>query len=132
MTPTTAELLDGCVKAIATPPEAEDLALYLKGRLSLVVLVNILAAQEAEGGVAARVAENAALRAVLGDASAAEDDLTIAGLDAVNAALRRRLIALHTAVEEAGDRTRDREILALYRRMAALRELVLPPIPAAA
>ena len=131
MTPTTAELLNGCVTAIATPPQAEDLALYFKGKLSLVALISLLAAQEAERGVAARVAENAAIRAVLGDDAAPEGNLTVAALDAVNADLRRRLIALHAAVEQAGDRRRDAQILTLYRRMAELRELVLPPMPAA-
>lgn len=131
MTPTTAELLNGCVTAIATPPQAEDLALYFKGKLSLVALISLLAAQEAERGVAARVAENAAISAVLGDDAAPEGDLTVAALDAVNADLRRRLIALHAAVEQAGDRGRDAQILTLYRRMAELRELVLPPMPAA-
>ncbi len=130
MTPTTAELLNGCVAAIATPPQAEDLALYFKGKLSLVAILNIVAAQEAECGAAARVAENAAIRAVLGEPEKAEPDLTIAALDAANADLRRRLIALHEAVEAAGDRARDRRILALYRRMAELRMLVLPPMPA--
>lgn len=144
MTPTTAELLNGCVAAIATPPQAEDLALYFKGKLSLVALIAILAAQEADRGAAVRVAENAAIRAVLGeddpgdhatrlvtgDDEPADPDLSITALDAANAALRRRLIALHEAVEAEGDRDRDREILALYRRMAELRTLVLPPMTA--
>ena len=56
MTPTAAELLNGCVAAIAAPPQAEDLALYFKGKLSLVAILNILCAQEAErrGGDAGR------------------------------------------------------------------------------
>lgn len=132
MTPTTAELLNGCVVAISTPPQAEDLALYFKGKLSLVALISILAAQEAEGGAAVRTAENAAIRAVLGDPQTPEPDLTIGPLDAANADLRRRLTALHTAAEAAGDRDRDRQILRLYRRMAQLRELALPPMPASA
>ena len=139
MTPTAGDLLRGIVVTLTTPAAAEDAALFAPGRLGMIALASIIAAQEAERGAAVRVAENAAIRAVLGDAAypvtdappdAGDGDVSIAALDAANAALRRRLIELHLAVEAAGDRTRDRAILALYRRMADGRRLVLPP-PAA-
>ena len=58
-------------------------------------------------------------------ASGVDADFTWAGLDAANADLRRVLIALHEAVEAAGDRRQDREILNLYRDMARARRLDL-------
>ena len=53
-------------------------------------------------------------------------DLTWSSLDERNAQLRRLLIALHEAVEAAGDTSLDREILRLYRGMAQARRLDLP------
>jgi hypothetical protein len=104
--------------------------------------LNAFAAQEAERGVAVRLEENALIRALLGRAAdrygaalggrlgaAAESqdlDLTWSALDAANAELRRILIALHEAVEAAGDTALDHEILILYRDMAHLRRLELP------
>ena len=144
MTPTAAELLAGIATTLALPPEPEDMALFVQGRLGVIALVSILASQEAERGAAVRAAENGELRRLLGSAErdypavagAAADpgdgDLGVAALDAANAALRRRLIALHAAVEAAGDAGRDRQILALYRRMAAARVLALPSVPAPA
>ena len=143
MTPTTAELLHGIAVTLALPPAAEDMALFVPGRLAVIAIVSIIAAQEAERGAAVRIAENEAIRDVLADArdvapavaamppDPGDGDLSITALDAANAALRRRLIALHVAVEAAADRTHDRAILALYRRMADARCLVLPPPPAA-
>jgi len=135
MTPTAPELLNGCVAALSTPPSAEEAGAFATGKVAIAAMLDALAAQECATGSAARVWENAAIRAVLADAAAryhtaAEDlgdgDYSLAALDSANAELRRRLIRLHEAVEAAHDTTLDRRILALYREMAAHRMLHLP------
>ena len=133
MTPTAADILLGNARVIAGLAGDENGLAFTAAKLGVVAMLGALAiildrllglaAQEAEAGVAVRVAENAAIAALLGDAAAGEN-LTISALDAVNAALRRRLIAYHERVE--GDPARDAEVLALYRRMAEARLLTLP------
>jgi hypothetical protein len=142
MTPTLVDILRGQAAALAAPQPPEAGGDYLAGRLGVLAVLAALAVQEAEGGVAARVRENAALRQVLARASDAYDDafcgalataaaappgdLTLSALDADNAALRRRLIALHEAAEARGDAALDGEILELYVVMADARRLELP------
>lgn len=138
MTPTAQDLLNACIMTLATPPRPEDAGLFAAARLRLVALTNKLAALEAADAAAIRVRENAALRAILADAGPAhgikadklpgDGDYSIAALDAANAALRRLLIRLHEAAEQAGERALDRRILKLYRDMAGWRELHLPPV----
>ncbi|HEX4199279.1 MAG TPA: hypothetical protein VHZ26_17720 [Caulobacteraceae bacterium] len=145
MTPTAPELLGGCVVALATPPRPEEMGPFMAGTVGVAALLDMLAAQECATGAATRVWENAALRALLTEAAGAYDakldgalasagkvgdgDYSLAALDTANAELRRRLIRLHEAVEAAIDTGLDRRILALYRDMAARRELQLPPMP---
>jgi hypothetical protein len=118
--------------ALVTPMPPEAGGDYLAGRVGLMAMLASLAAQEAERGVAARVWENGAIRAVLADsgdaqASGGEDrDLSWSALDQTNADLRRRLIAVHEAAETSGDRALEAQILELYVRMAAARRLDLP------
>ena len=104
-------------------------------------MLAVLAAQEAERGTAARLWENGAMRALFADAAGAwdgplggalaraaaarDEDMSLSALTAANADLRRSLIALHEAVEAAGDAALDRRILALYVEMAAARHLDL-------
>jgi len=138
MTPTAPELLAGCAAALSKPPRPEDGSLFGAARLTTVAAITMLVAQECATGASVRVAENAALRALLADAapsyggafgearSIGDGDLSLAALDKANAALRRLLIGLHQAVEAAGDRRMDRRILALYRDMALGREITLP------
>lgn len=138
MTPTAPEVLAGCAAALTKPPRAEDGGVFAAARLLTVAIINVLVAQECVSGAAIRVAENAALRAFLVAAAPAygrafegardisDGDLSLAALDQANATLRRLLIDLHEAVEAAGDRRTDRNILALYREMARNRELKLP------
>jgi hypothetical protein len=138
MTPTAQDLLNACIMTLATPPQPEDAGLFAAARLRLVALTNKLAALEAADAAAIRVRENAALRAILAEAGPAhgiaadklpgDGDYSIATLDAANAALRRLLIRLHAAAEQASDRGLDRKILKLYREMAGWRELHLPPV----
>lgn len=123
MTPTAADVLAGNARTIAALASENGGPDYAAARLGVVAMLSILAAQEAAAGAAVRVAENTAIRSALGE-EGRDDDLTIPALDAVNAALRRRLIAHHEALETAG--RDDRAILALYRHMAELRMLHLP------
>ena len=139
MTPTVREVLQGVAIALATPPSADAGMDFAASRNGLAASLAMMAAGEAEREVAATVAENAAIRAVLAEASAydaadgalakaaaqTDGDLTVPALDAVNATLRRQLIALHEQVEAANDRALDRKIVALYVRMAEGRRMGL-------
>lgn len=141
MTPSLPDILVGNFLCVAEPPPPESAGEFMAGKVGVVALLSLLAAQEAERGLSARVWENATLRAVLLDAapvygevfaeaaSAADGDFTLAVLDRANATLRRGLIALHEAVEAAGDTARDHAILRLYREMAHARRLDMPPLP---
>lgn len=135
MTPTTNELLVGNFMALAVPPPPESMGEFLSGRVSVVGLISLLAAQEAENGVATRVWENGAISAILAKVgmvvpkAADPADLSIAALDAHNAALRLLLIEAHIVAEVAGNSALDRDILTLYQAMADRRMLVLPPLP---
>ena len=107
MTPTVTDLLNGCILTLATRPRPEDTGLFASARIRLVAMMNRLVALECADGAAARVWENAALRALIADAgpkhgvAASELDETTDGdcslhtLDTANARLRRLLIRLH-------------------------------------
>lgn len=134
MTPSLPDIMLGHVAALGAPMPPEASGDYLIGRLGLVAMMSILASQEAERGIDARVWENGAIRALLARAAAPTDcppaaDLTWSALDRENAALRLALIRVHVAAEEAGDVALDLEILRLYRAMAERRRLDLPPTP---
>jgi hypothetical protein len=139
MTPTAADLLNGCIRTLAAPPRPEDAGMFATARLRTVALINMLVAMESPQGTATRVWENAALRSLLSESagkypamSAASGigngDFSLEALDAANAKLRRLLIELHEAAELARDVALDRTILTLYREIARRRELHLPPI----
>jgi hypothetical protein len=139
MTPSLPDILVGNFMCMADPGPPEQQGEFMAGKVGLVALLSLLAAQEAERGVGARVEENALIRAALEDAAAgygldadwpATEALTLGALDAVNAALRKALIALHEAVEAREDWPRHHAILRVYARMAELRRLELPPLPA--
>ncbi len=134
MTPSLPDIMLGQVAALSAPMPPEAAGDYLVGRLGLVAMLSILAAQEAERGIDSRVWENAAIRDLLARAAAPADcpaaaDLTWSALDRENACLRRSLIDVHVAAEEAGDAVLDLEILHLYQEMAERRRLDLPPTP---
>lgn len=141
MTPSLPDILVGNFLCMAEPPPPESMGEFMAGRVGVVALLSLLAAQEAERGVAARVWENGAIRAILVEAApihgaifaeastGTDTDLSLGALDRANAALRRSLIALHEAVEAAGDTARDHAILRLYRDMADARRLDMPPLP---
>ena len=143
MTPSLPDILRGFAVALNTPLPPEALGDYTAGRAGILTLLALLAAQEAERGIAARLWENGAIRSLFSAAavsaydgalggrlatavSGADDEASWTALDLANADLRRLLIALHEAVEDQRDGALDREILALYARMAKARRLELP------
>jgi hypothetical protein len=140
MTPSLPDILVGNFMCMADPGPPEQQGEFMAGKVGLVALLSLLAAQEAERGVAARVGENALIREALAEAAvdygldlaalAFTDEVTVSALDRVNAALRTALIGLHEAVEARDDTARHHAILRLYVRMADLRRLDLPPLPA--
>ena len=138
MSPSLTEILTGAAAAMMSPPSPDAGPAYAASRLGMVGMMTMLAAQEAERGPAAAVAENAAIRALFVDAGAYDADGALAkaaamtdadfsgsGLDRANADLRNLLITLHERVEDAGDGAMDRRILALYCDMARGRRLSL-------
>jgi len=142
MTPTLPDILRGAFMSLAIPAPTESQGEFMTGRVGVIALLSLLAAQEVERGTTARVWENAAIATVLAEAAEAHGahyakvattaatDMSLTALDAANAALRRGLIALHEAVEGAQDLPRHRAIIALYGEMAQMRRLDLPPLPA--
>ena len=139
MTPTLPEILRGNFMCLAVPPTADMAGDYMTARITVIALLNLLAAQETERGELATTAENAAITALLADAREAGYPVAPMTLrvepgavarDARNAELRRELIGLHQAVEIERDRSFDMRILALYREMAAGRRLDMPVLPA--
>lgn len=137
MTPSLPDILVGNFMCMIDPPPPEQQGEFMAGKVAVVALLSLLAAQEAERGLAARVTENAAIQAVLDEAVAdyevealgGTDDLSLAAQDAANARLRMALIRLHEAVEARRDAARHHAILRLYARMADLRRLDMPPLP---
>jgi hypothetical protein len=140
MTPTVTDLLNGCIQTLAAPPRPEDAGLFAGARIRLVAMMNRLVALESADGAAARVWENATLRALIAAAGPGhgvpaseleatnDGDYTLSALDTANAKLRLLLIRLHEAAELSGDNELDRRILKLYREIAQRRELHLPPV----
>ncbi|MEO8322289.1 MAG: hypothetical protein ABI561_28615 [Bradyrhizobium sp.] len=140
MTPTMTELLNSCIQTLMIPPRPEDISMYAAAQIRLTALVNRLVALECADAAAVRLWENAALRALIAEAGPrhgvfpggtmeiANDDCSLGALDAVNARLRRLVIRLHEAAEQAGEAELDRKILKLYCEMARRRELHLAPV----
>ena len=141
MTPALPDILRGNFLCLAVPGPPEQQGEFMATRVGVIALLSLLAAQEVERGTTARVWENDAIAAVLAEAAEAygvqyaeiadtsAQDLSLEALDRANAALRRGLIALHEAVEAAGDLARHRTIIGLYGQMAGKRRLDLPPLP---
>jgi len=138
VTPSVREVLQGVAIALTTPPSADAGQAFDAGRMALAASLAMMAAAEADRAAAAAIAENADIRALFAQASAhdpagelaaaaaeTDTDLAVPALDAVNARLRRQLIALHERVESANDAEFERTIVALYVRMAEGRRVVL-------
>lgn len=149
MNPSLPELLTGALVALSDIPPPEAMGDFMGGKIGVIGLISFLCAQEAERGVAVRVAENRSIRALFDEAAdagwapeqsadlrvlaaTADDDLTLSALDRANAALRTALIALQAAVEaDPAPQARDRErkLMALLLDHARARRLVLPGEP---
>lgn len=141
MTPALPDILRGNFMCLAIPGPPEQQGEFMTTRVGVIALLSLLAAQEVERGTTARVWENDAIAAVLAEAAEAYGvqyaelaattaaDLSLEALDRANAALRRGLIALHEAVELAGDLPLHWVIVGLYGQMAERRRLDLPPLP---
>ena len=131
MNPALPDILISQAVALAQATPSEAGGEYLAARMRIIATLAVLAVQEAERGVAARIWENRAIAALLarveGGEAAEPQDLSWRALDEANAGLRRRLITLHEAAETRDDRALQAEILELYRQMAEARRLVLPP-----
>ena len=138
MTPNVRDVLQGVAVALATPPSADHGMAYTMGRVGMVSTLAMLAAAEADRAARDAIAENAAIRALFATAGAydadgqfataakvVDADLSVPALDAANAALRRQLIGLHEQVEAAGDAGMNRQIVALYGKMAQIRRMAL-------
>jgi hypothetical protein len=138
MTPNVRDVLQGVAVALATPPSPDVGMAYTMGRMGMVGTLAMLAAAEADRAARDAVAENAAIRALFAEAGAydvdgslaaaskeTDADLSVPVLDAANARLRRRLIAVHERVEAADDAAMNRKIVALYVRMAQVRRMAL-------
>ena len=106
---------------------------YAQGGASTIAMVMILASQEYAKGADTRIWENDRMSRLLQE-NGVEDDTraasnTIADLNAANAVLRRKLMALHERLEgEDGARAREaeRSILAFLKESSDRRRLFLP------
>lgn len=98
---------------------------YGGAMMTVAGLLAVLGAQEADKAAAWRLADIAAMRALLGDAAPATGDgMTLCELDEAWATLSRALIAHHERAAPGSEQ--DRAILAFYRESCARRELVWP------
>jgi hypothetical protein len=106
---------------------------YSQGSASTLAMVMILAAQEYGRAAETRAWENAQMRALLARGGVAlpapAEGLSVAALNAENAALSRALISLHAAAEEGtapDSKALERAILAFLKDSALRRRLYLP------
>ncbi|MBU6373340.1 MAG: hypothetical protein KJS97_11505 [Alphaproteobacteria bacterium] len=149
MKPSLSELLGGGAMTMATGVlpllEAHP---YGRGNATIVMMLLMLAAEEAEKQADVLAAENARLRGVFARAADAplpedlgaavraaaagrDDSLRVSALQAENARLRGVLVALHTATEATDAPwgvALDAEIWSLLRDGAAARLVQLPPM----
>ncbi|MGD0193118.1 MAG: hypothetical protein ABSD74_20465 [Rhizomicrobium sp.] len=111
---------------------------YPQGQASLLSFMMVLGAQEFGRAADIRAKENAGMRALFGESapgvndaglrrrleaavSTRDDDLTIAGLNAANAELRRLLIELQIHAEAHGNRDAETSIWEVLKRSAEAR-----------
>lgn len=149
MKPSLSELLGGGAMTVATGvlPLLESHP-YGRGNATIVMMLLMMAAQEAEKQADVLASENARLRALFARAAQAplpadlaatlqaasggrEDSLRVSALQAENARLRAVLVALHTATDASAEPwavTLDAEIWTLLRDGAAARLVQLPPM----
>ena len=139
MTPNVRDVLQGVAVALATPPSPEVGWTTRPAASAWSSTLAMLAAGEAgprrRATPSPRTPECArcspkpapmtrAARSPLRRARPITD-LSVPALDAANARLRRLLIGLHEKVEAANDAGLNRQIVALYVRMAQIRRMAL-------
>ena len=113
-----AELAGQLIRAaMGGMPEAERAA-----NLGLSAMLLTVAAEVWDGAAANLVAENRALRDLLGEAGD-DADLRLSALKAANDALRAKLIEAQIAAEQAGDTARQDAIWAELRASTERRRL---------
>jgi hypothetical protein len=115
---------------------------YGQGSATLVGVLLLMVGQEFNRAADIRAKENAAMRALFGEAAATagvalssrlkkaagetEPDLNVATLDRSNAALKALLTELHAQAEENGNTALQARILAFLRDAATARQVFLP------
>ncbi len=137
------EVLVGNAQALMVPRAEDSAGDYSAGMAGVVAMLCVLAAQEAEGAAALRVAENREMRALFaravedGCAGALHaqlrhlsrernDDLRLSALDAAGDGLRGALIELHVLAEQTGLVRLEADILRLLAGFAEKRRLSIP------
>ena len=69
MIPTPAEVLIGNFIALIEPPPPDSAGEFMAGKVGVIGMISLLAAQEMEKGAAVRVAENRAIRALFAESA---------------------------------------------------------------
>jgi hypothetical protein len=115
---------------------------YGQGSATTTAVLLLMVAQEFDRAADIRAKENRVMRVLFADAAKSitgelgaklnavvgvrDEDLTVAGLDRMNAELKRLLIELQTHTEQAGDRALEIRILRFLSEAAAARQVFLP------
>lgn len=120
-----ANLLTGTgIVAAGAAEAATPIQQFLGSTMSIVALLSLLSAQEAEKAAAWRRADIAAMATLLGETPDVPADATLEALDTIWAALSTRLIAHHDRVAAAG--ADEAALFAFYRDSASRRTLAWP------
>ncbi len=115
---------------------------YGQGSATITGVLLLMVAQEFNRAADIRVKENAAMRALFGEAGAGvggelgqrllaaagakDTDVNVATLDRANGELKALLIELHAQAETTGARELQARILAFLRDAASARQVFLP------
>lgn len=120
-----ANLLTGAgIVAAGAAEAAGAVQPFLGSTMSIVALLSLLAAQEAENAAAWRLADIADMANLLGETPALPPSPTLGALDETWAGLATRLIARHDAVAAAGED--EAALFAFYKESAGRRRLAWP------
>ena len=97
-----------------------ELTGFRAGNVGMAAAMLDMIAEEWDRTAARLVSENAAFRALLGDAPLAGlPDLRISALEAENDALRRRLIDRHAALENCNDTASELQVARIWDALRA-------------
>ena len=128
MTPKISEILRGNFAVLARIAAGEPASEFTSAQLMTIALLDLLCAQEAERANAVVDLENQAIEDLLRKAGC-DVRTAHATPDARNNELREELIRLHERAEANQDKTLERQVLQLYKLIAATRRLELPTLP---